>query len=275
MGNVLSIILGILFLPFTLLGSWVIVHPQEVKVILFWGEFTGVLKKPGLYWVNIWGRKVIAVSTKRQTLDLPRTVVADGNGNPIVIAAVVTFQYVDAVKVALQVEHALEFVKTQAMAVLKQAASKYPYESPQGHSLKTEAQAISREMVAALQAKVNPAGAEVLAYELSDLSYAPEIAQAMLVRQQAQALVDARKTVVEGAVEIVDDAIHRLGEKGLALDDRERSRLVSNLLTVICGETHVQPTYPIHSAAGADDAVQAQFLKVLEEIRKNTTPKSS
>jgi regulator of protease activity HflC (stomatin/prohibitin superfamily) len=199
--------------------------------------------------------------------------VADGNGNPIVIAAVVTYQYVDSFKTALNVENAHEFVKTQAMAVLKQVASKYPYESPSGHSLKAEARAISVEMVQALQTKVEPAGTQILAYELSDLSYAPEIAQAMLVRQQAQALVDARKTVVEGAVEIVDDAIRRLSEKGLALDDRERSRLVSNLLTVICGDSHVQPTYPIGTSAGGEGDHQEKMVKLLEEIRKNTSSK--
>ena len=198
--NPLSLILGILFFPITLLTSWVIVHPQEEKIILIWGKLSKLLVDPGLYWVNIWGRKVLPVSTKRQTLDLARTVVADGNGNPIMIAAVVTYQYVDSIKVVLEVgrKDAHDFVKTQAMAVLKQIASKYPYESPEGHSLKAEAQAIGKEMVAALQVKVEPAGTKVEAFELSDLSYAPEIAQAMLVRQQAQALVDARKIVVEG-----------------------------------------------------------------------------
>ena len=274
MGQLLSYILGIIFLPITFLGSWVVVHPQEEKVLLVWGRFSRILKTPGLYWVNMWGRKAIPVSMKRQTLDLPRTVVADGNGNPIVIAAVVTFQYVDAAKVALHVENAHDFVKTQAMAVLKQVASKYPYEAATGHSLKTEALAISKEMVAALQGKVEPAGTRVLAYELSDLSYAPEIAQSMLVRQQAQALVDARKTVVEGAVEIVNDAIHRLADRGLGLEERERSRLVANLLTVICGETHVQPTYPIHAASGPGDDAQERMLKLLEDIRRNTASKA-
>ncbi|HYW80554.1 MAG TPA: SPFH domain-containing protein, partial [Thermoguttaceae bacterium] len=210
----LSLILSIVFFPITLLFSWVVVHPQEEKVVLVWGKFHKLFRTPGLFWVNTWGRKVIPVSTKRQTLDLPRTVVADGNGNPILIAAVVTYQYVDSIKVALEVEDAHDFVKTQAMAVLKQIASKYPYESPEGHSLKSEAQAIGLEMVAALQKKAAPSGTQVESFELSDLSYAPEIAQAMLVRQQAQALVDARKIVVQGATEIVNDAIQQLSERG-------------------------------------------------------------
>lgn len=258
----------------TALASLVIVHPQEEKVIIYWGRFSELLNEPGLYVRNIWGRQVHTVSVKRQTLDLARTTVADGNGNPIIIAAVVTYRYVDSKKVALDIEDAHGFVKTQAMAVLKQVASKYPYESADGHSLKAEAQAIGGEMVALLQTKVDAAGTEVLAFELSDLSYAPEIAQSMLVRQQAQALVDARKIVVEGAVEIVYEAIKQLDAKGLGLAEVERSRLVSNLLTVICGEAKVQPTYPIHSGADSQPPRDDRMYGLLEQISRNTAPKS-
>lgn len=257
----------------TLISSWVIVHPQEVKVVIYWGRFSELLTEPGFYIRNIWGRQIIPVSIKRQTLEIPRTTVADGNGNPIVIAAVLTYRYVDSKKVALEIQDAHEFVKTQAMAVLKQVASKYPYEHPSGHSLKAEAQLIGQEMVDLLQIKVNPAGTEIIAFELSDLSYAPEIAQSMLVRQQAQALVDARKIVVEGAVEIVYEAIQQLQAKGLTLDDTERSRLISNLLTVICGEAKVQPTYPIHTAQDQKPQHDDRMYALLERISTNTTPK--
>lgn len=266
---------GGLGLLITVLGSWLIIHPQEEKVILYWGQYHELLKTPGLYFRNIWGRKVHTVDTKRQTLELPRTTVADGNGNPIVVAAVLTYHYVDSKRVALEISDAHDFVKTQAMAVLKQVASKYPYESEDGHNLKAEAQAIGQEMVRLLQSKVDAAGTTVLSFELSDLSYAPEIAQSMLVRQQAQALVGARKIVVEGAVEIVYEAIVQLGHKGLELPPDERSRLVSNLLTVICGESKVQPTYPIHSAQSAAPASDPKMLSMLEHIVKNTTPRTS
>lgn len=269
----LATILGGLVGFITVLASFVIVHPQEEKVIIYWGKFSELLVEPGLYFRNIWGRQLHTVTIKRQTLELPRTTVADGNGNPIVIAAVVTYRYVDSKKVTLDIEDAHGFVKTQAMAVLKQVASKYPYESPDGHSLKAEAQAIGAEMVALLQSKVDAAGTEVLAFELSDLSYAPEIAQSMLVRQQAQALVDARKIVVEGAVEIVYEAINQLDAKGLGLAESERSRLVSNLLTVICGEAKVQPTYPIHSGQDAQPPHDDKLYALLEQISRNTAPK--
>jgi regulator of protease activity HflC (stomatin/prohibitin superfamily) len=271
----LSMFLGLIFFPVTLLASWVVVHPQEEKVILVWGKLRRIYRLPGLYWVNVFGRKIIPVTTKRQTLDITRTTVADANANPIIIAGVVTYEYIDSRKVALDVENAHEFVKTQAMAVLKQVASKYPYEAADdGHSLKAEAEAIGEEMVRSLQAKVEAAGTRILSYELSDLSYAPEIAQSMLVRQQAQALVDARKIVVDGAVEIVNDSVGRLAERGLGLDESQRARLITNLLTVICGDANVQPTYNIGSSDGnGDDRLLAAIARLEIGILKLAGPK--
>jgi regulator of protease activity HflC (stomatin/prohibitin superfamily) len=272
--DILSVILGVLLFPITILGSWVVVHPQEEKVVVIWGSFRRLLAKPGVYWVNLWGRKLHRVSRKQQTLELPRTTVADGNGNPIVVAGVVTYSFVDSLKVAFDVEDAPHFVRTQAMAVLKQIASKYPYEAPSGHSLKAEARTIGEEMVQALQAKVDVSGARIASFELSDLSYAPEIAQSMLVRQQAQALVDARRIVVEGAVEIVHESVSQLGARGLGLADTDRARLVANLLIVICGEAKVQPTYPIHSGSDVGAEQVERLLGALESIRQALPAKS-
>jgi regulator of protease activity HflC (stomatin/prohibitin superfamily) len=273
MAGLLSLILGILFFPITLLFSWVIVHPQEEAVILMWGKLKRLLREPGLYWNILWGRKVIKISTKKQAIDIPRSVVADGNGNPIVVAGVVTYRFVDTKKAALEVEKADEFVKTQALAVLKQLCSRYPYESKEGESLKSEAAEIGGEMVRLLQEKVEAAGAEVQAFELSDLTYAPEIASAMLVRQQAQALVDARKTIVEGAVEIVSDAVSMLEERDLGIPKDEQPRMISNLLTVICGDANVQPTLPVGAPPGVqDDGGNARLQELLEQVVKNTKP---
>ena len=271
MSHFLSFFLGILFLPLTLLMSWVIVHPQEEAVVLSWGKLRRLLREPGLYWAVIWGRKVIKITTKKQAIDIPRSVVADGNGNPIVVAGVVTYRFVDSQKAALEVEDAADFVKTQALAVLKQLCSRYPYEATEGESLKSEASEIGQEMVALLQQKVAAAGAEVEAFELSDLTYAPEIASAMLVRQQAQALVDARKTIVKGAVEIVSDAVSMLEERKLGIPKDEQPRMISNLLTVICGDSNVQPTMPVGAAPGGDEEQAAKRVEeLLEQIAKNT-----
>jgi regulator of protease activity HflC (stomatin/prohibitin superfamily) len=271
MSHLLSLLLGILFLPFTILLSWVIVHPQEEAVVLSWGKLSRLLQAPGLYWSVIWGRKVIKITTKKQAIDIPRSVVADGNGNPIVVAGVVTYRFVDSKKAALEVESAADFVKTQALAVLKQLCSRYPYEAKEGESLKSEAEEIGREMVALLQKKVAAAGAEVESFELSDLTYAPEIASAMLVRQQAQALVDARKTIVEGAVEIVSDAVTMLEERHLGIPKAEQPRMISNLLTVICGDSNVQPTMPVGAQPGGDEEQASRRLEaLLEQIVTNT-----
>jgi hypothetical protein len=158
------------------------------------------------------------------------------------------------------------------VAVLKQVASKYPYEAPDGHGLKDEAEAIGREMVQALSAKVAAAGVEVISFELSDLSYAPEIAQAMLVRQQAEALVGARKIIVEGAVEIVRGAIEHLEAAGIPIDPAHQSRVVGNLLAIICGEAKVQPTFDIQNHEGEETAKKLQeMVGHLESISKAMT----
>jgi regulator of protease activity HflC (stomatin/prohibitin superfamily) len=274
MANILTGILSLLFFPLTLIGSWVIVHPQEEKLILFWGKFVKTLKRPGLSFIPLWGRKVIKVSVKQQTVDIAKTTVADGNGNPIIIGGVCTYKVVDSGKAALDVEEYHTFLKTQAMAVLKQVASQYPYESKDGHSLKSEAVEVGEEMVKLLNKKVAPAGIHIGSYELADLTYAPEIAQSMLVRQQAQALVDARKIIAEGAVEIVDEAVTMLDDRGYKLDERTRSRLVSSLLVVICGEGKVQPTYSVKDGGDESAETSAAMLAALELIAKQTKPKS-
>lgn len=253
MERLLSTAFGIVFFPITLIASWVVVHPQEEVIVLIWGRFWKVLDRPGLCWINVFGRKLIRISRRQQTIELPKNTVADGNGNPIIVSGIVTFSFSDSRKAGLEVENAHEFVRTQAMAVLKQVASKYPYESRDGASLKSEAAKIGIEMVETLQRKVDPAGAKAISFELSDLSYSPEIAQSMLIRQQAGALVDARKIIVEGAVEIVNEAVQLLQKKDLALTGENRERLVTNLLTVICGEAKVQPTVSIGGGEKRED----------------------
>ena len=271
MEQLLSLTLGILFFPITALGSWVVVGPQEAKIVLFWGTLHKVLTVPGLTMVNIWGRRVLTVSTKRQAIELHKTTVADANGNPIIIAGVCTYQVVDPVKAALKVENYQDYIRTQAMAVLKQIASKHPYESPDGHCLKSEANIVGQEMVAAMQNKVESAGVQVISFELSDLSYSPEIAQSMLVRQQAQALIGARKIVVEGAVEIANDAMKHLIDRGFQLSNDHQAKIVGNLLAIICGEAKVQPTYAIQdNDHHTDEELLRRIHASLVEIQANT-----
>ncbi|MEM7181241.1 MAG: SPFH domain-containing protein [Spirochaetota bacterium] len=270
MGFILSLLLGLFFWPITLLISWVVVHPQEEKIILTWGKLRKVLKTPGLSFINFWGRKVLTVTTKQQAIEIHKTTVADANANPIIIAAICTFRVVDSVHAALSVEDYVGFVKSQAVAVLKQVASKYPYSSPDGHSLKDETKEIGKEMVSVLSAKVQSAGVEVISFEISDLTYAPEIAQAMLVRQQAQALVDARKIVVEGAVGIVDEALSDLKKRNISIETSHKSKIVGNLLAIICSEAKVQPTYSIQDYD--TDNISNEIKALAETLKEFRNP---
>jgi len=157
---------------------------------------------------------------------------------------VVTFQIIDTKKAALDVRQWLQYLNTQAEVVLKQICSSHPYESRivGEDSLKTEAAKVRREIVQLLQAKVTLAGVHVLNFEFKELSYAPEIAASMLVRQQAEAMLEARQVVVEGGVRIAYEAIQHLRSAGLEIGDGEASRLAANLVLTICSESRITPT---------------------------------
>lgn len=220
------------------------INEKEAGLILTWGRFTTVLKKPGLYCVNPCGTHIGISSLKQQTTNLPDVKLLDLKGNPVIVSGVVFWQ-VHSVKAAqLEIENVYQYVNTTALATLKQVVSKYPYEADEqgGHCLKTEAAEVSAQMTNVLQGKVAGAGVKVLAFNLTDLSYAPEIAQAMLVRQQAEAMVSARKLIARGAVEISDESVQMLQQKGVQFSEAQKAKVVGNLLTVICGESGVQPT---------------------------------
>jgi len=274
-GVILSFILNLLIMPILFLPLWMsffTVNPQEEALVQFWGKLNKVYRKPGIYWYNLFGRNIIKLSTRTRTIDIKKTTVVDANGNPIIVSGVATFKVVDTIKAAFDVENVDDYMNRQAMATLKKVCSKYPYEHKDGVSLQTEADQVSKEMAAALQKKAAICGAKVLSYELADLQYAPEIAQGMLVRQQAQALLDARKVVVDGAVIIVTTAVARLAESGIRLDPKEQARLISNLLAVICSDARVQPQFSISESVDSSSASQEtsnEMLKLLQQINTN------
>jgi len=182
---------------------------------------------------------------KKNVVDLKDVKVADGRGNPLIISGIVTYAIRDSQKAVFGTGNVLEYVNGQALIVIKKTAAMYPYESKDGHSLKGEAEKIRLDMVGMLQERVNVSGVHIINFELTDLAYAPEIARNMLVRQQAEALVDARKVIVQGAVEIAHSAIVELERKGIKLNEDHTARVVCNLLVTICGESGVQPTMNI------------------------------
>lgn len=244
----LVVLFSVIFPPILLFGFF-IVNPREEIVVLRFGKYVTTLKEQGIRWIHPIGRALHRISTRDTTLDIAPTTVVESNGNPIEISAVVVYRATDTCKAALHVENYRTFITDQASAVIKRVASKFPYESadPTRPCLKKESDEVTAAFIRDLQDAVNPAGIQVLGVRLNDLTYAPEIAQAMLMRQQAMALVDARKTIVEGAVEIVRDAVQRLQQAGLELDPAGRDDLVSNLLVVICSGERAQPVLQVQS----------------------------
>jgi len=235
-------------LPCSFLVACRTVDEKTERVLLNFGKFFGVIREPGCYCWNPCGLTSRIVSTARSAIDLVHVKVADGRGNPLMVSGVVTYQVVESRKAALDVPDTRSYVNTQGLAVMKKIASMYPYEGREGeHSLKTEASRLRTQMIEMLQQRVDAAGVLVVNFELTDLAYAPEIAQAMLIRQQAEAMVDARKIIVDGAINIAHGALSGLSERGVKMSKEEEVRLVTNLLVVICGDAKVQPQVSVGS----------------------------
>mmetsp|Transcript_42626 Transcript_42626/g.84739 ORF Transcript_42626/g.84739 Transcript_42626/m.84739 type:complete len:294 (-) Transcript_42626:294-1175(-) len=224
-------------------------NQNEQKAVMYWGQYFGTIAQPGLYCLNPWGRELKSVSTKYATLSLKDVKIVDARGNPVIMSGVVTYALVSAKRASLDVDDPVNFIRLQATAAMKQIAARYPYSAGEGMpSLQTEGAHLSGELVDILQAKVTVAGAVVHNFELVDLSYAPEIAQVMLVKQQAEALVEARRLIVGAAVDMAVQAITQLESKGTKLSDNARERVTSNLLAVICSHSPANPTVPVSSS---------------------------
>ena len=246
---ILLIVLAVLFIPF-FIGGFFILNPREEMVILRFGRYGGTFKLEGLHWTNPIGRSLRRIPTRDVTFHIERATVVERNGNPIVISAVVVYRVEDTRKAALDVDDFRRFIEDQAGAVVKRVSARFPYESPDKTQpcLKNENDAVCHAYMAALHHAVQPAGIRVLSVRLNDLTYAPEIAQAMLMRQQAQALIDARKMIVDGAVAIVHDAVEKLRAAGLDLSSNQREALISNLLIVLCSGERAQPVLQVQSS---------------------------
>ena len=175
--------------------------------------------------------------------------VADKNGNPLVVRGMVTWFVKNARDAVLKVDRVDSFVRYQAQSVIKNVVAQYPYESTDDAktpSLRESHEKVSAELRSELQVKANDAGVVIVSFELTDLSYAPEIAGAMLVRQQAEATVSARQTIVKGAVTISQGAVESVESRGIKLTKEEKSQMVTNLLVTICGQSNIQPTMPLN-----------------------------
>jgi regulator of protease activity HflC (stomatin/prohibitin superfamily) len=218
------------------------VTPGQARVIQLFGKYRGTVRDPGLQWVNPFTRR-IRVSTRIRNHETAQAKVNDADGNPIEIAAVVVWQVADTAKAIYSVNDYTNFVAIQTETAVRHIASSYPYTSRgEGElSLRDNAEEITGRLSAEIAERVQAAGVQIIESRLTRLSYAAEIAQAMLRQQQASAVVGARMTIVEGAVGMVQLALRRLEEENVvALDEERKAAMVSNLLVVLCSEQATQ-----------------------------------
>lgn len=240
------------FLP----GGFATVSPNEAAVLVLFGKYKGTIKREGFYLYNPFcrrfnpagdaaGARKSYVSLKSMTLNNDKQKVNDAEGNPIEIGVVVIWRIKDTAKAVFNVDNYVSFISIQSDAAIRNIARQYPYDiSDDGDekSLRGSAQEIAKVLCDDLQARVEIAGIEVVEARIAHLAYAQEIAAAMLQRQQAKAVVDARTTIVEGAVGMVELALEKLSETGMVeLDDERKAQMVSNLMVVLCANKDAQP----------------------------------
>jgi hypothetical protein len=219
------------------------VNPNEARVLQLFGEYVGTVKTPGLRWANPFYTKK-RVSVRIRNFESTRLKVNDLEGNPIEIAAVVVWRVVDTAEACFEVDDYNNYVHVQSEAALRNLTTSYPYDAhDEAHiSLRGHTSVVADHLKREIQERLAKAGVEVLEARISHLAYAPEIAAAMLQRQQAGAIIAARSRIVEGAVGMVDMALELLSRKGIVhLDEERKAAMVSNLLVVLCGEKAAQP----------------------------------
>ncbi len=232
-----------------------VLAPNEALVFTLFGKYHGSLKKDGFYFVNpfctsvnpaaAFGKGGRKLSLKAMTLNNEKQKVNDEEGNPIEISVVVIWRIRDTAKAVFAVDNYVTFISTQCDSSIRQVARQYPYdvsENGDEKSLRGSSQEIAEVLKAELQSRVNNAGIEILDARINNLAYAPEIAAAMLQRQQAAAIIAARQKIVDGAVSMVDMALKKLSDNNIVeLDDERKAAMVSNLLVVLCGNRDAQP----------------------------------
>ena len=233
-----------LLLAILLISGITIIQPNQAVVVTFFGRYLGTLRNSGLFLtVPLSLRKTISLRVRN--FNSKRLKVNDVDGNPIEIAAVIVFKVIDSAKAIFDVDNYEEFVEIQSETAIRHVATKYPYDTFEDVelTLRGNSEEISNELTAELQARLNLAGVEVLEARLTHLAYSTEIAQAMLQRQQASAIISARQKIVEGAVGMAQMAINQLEQdKIIELDDERKVQLVNNLLVAIVSEN---PTTPV------------------------------
>jgi len=241
-GDLVSvIILGTVF--FVAMGGFFVVQPNESRVLVFFGKYVGTVREAGFWWTNPFTAKK-HVSLRIRNFNSDKIKVNDLQGNPIEIAAVVVWRVVDSARALFDVENYVGFVAIQSETAIRTMAALYPYDAHDDAkaSLRGSPREVSEKLGAELQARLDIAGVEVSEARISHLAYAQEIAQAMLRRQQAEAIVAARQKIVEGAVGMVEMALKMLSEKHVIdLDEEKKAAMTNNLLVALVSDRETQP----------------------------------
>jgi len=235
--------LFLLLLAIFLLTGLFIVNPNEGKVLQLFGRYVGTARNPGLRYANpLYAKK--RISLRVRNFESAKLKVNDLDGNPIEIAAVVVWKVVDTAEAVFEVDNYEDYVHVQSESALRNMATSYPYDAHDDAqlSLRGHTNAIADHLRKEIQDRLSRAGVEVIEARISHLAYAPEIAAAMLQRQQAGAIIAARQRIVEGAVGMVEMALEMLSAKQVVqLDEDKKAAMVSNLLVVLCGDRNTQP----------------------------------
>lgn len=220
-----------------------VVQPNQARVLTLFGRYSGSVKAPGLWWTNPFMIKR-TISLRIRNFETAKLKVNDQHSNPIEIGAIVVWQVIDSAEAMFEVENFEDYVRVQSESAVRTLATAYPYDAHvEGQmSLSHNATEISEQLAAEVQARLAKAGMKVIETRLAHLAYAPEIANAMLRRQQASAIIAARVQIVEGAVSMVDMALKKIAERGIVvLDEERKAAMVSNLLVTLCAEQPMQP----------------------------------
>lgn len=252
-GVAMLIVTTVVWALFTLVvaSGFTVINPNEAKVVQFLGRYVGSLSDAGFQWV-------IPLTTKRpitlrvRNFETARLKVNDADGNPVEIAAVVVYKVADTARAAFSVDDYEEYVAIQSEAAVRHLATSHPYDPhEEGRTSLRDGAVVAGELTTELRKRTEMAGIDILEARITHLAYAPEIAQAMLVRQQAAQMVAARARIVEGAVGMVGLALDRLSEQGVVeLDEERKAQMVSNLLVVLCGDRATQPVVNAGSLYG-------------------------
>lgn len=245
----LRIYLGIFLIVLAVLslGGFVLVNPNSSRVLLLFGKYVGTIKKNGFFWVNPFFTKK-KISLRASNFDSERLKVNDKLGNPVMISTILVWRVTNTYKAAFDVDDYQNFVRVQTDAAVRKLASMYPYDNfadeglDEDITLRSSVNEVSEALETEVQERLAMAGIEVLEARIGYLAYAQEIANAMLKRQQATAIVAARHKIVEGAVSMVEMALHELSKKELVdLDEKRKAAMVSNLMVVLCSDKDASP----------------------------------